>query len=226
MRAWWLLLGLAACGDALVDADYRGQPIFKLEGQITARRALPEEQLDASFVVSVFWAPTSGGRVLGLVEQDSLTTSVRFPATFELRVFEPPSDEHFGSARAAWVVGLVLVYIDADGDRRFTAGVDDVVGGSGSRGLVYARSPVAAPASPTQSRLEVGFGVVDLPLDGGCDALASRRGETMEPLERKVCNGGCPEGLVCDQRERVCRPDETFVLFIDTAFAPLAAVCR
>src|SRR5262245_48048293 len=118
MRRAMVVLGLAlsACGDPLVSGDYRGEPIFKLEGQIATIAVLPSELRDADFSISLFWSPlrdpTAPDPVL--IEQRSVTTTVRFPSTFELRVFQPPAEEHFASSDSAWVAGLLLVYVDSD----------------------------------------------------------------------------------------------------------------
>lgn len=216
---------LFGCGDPLVDAGYRGVPLLEIDGQVTTLRKLPDAILDATLGVSVFWAPTRGGRVLRVVEQDSITTSVRFPSAYALRVFEPPGDEHFGSAEAAWVVGIVLVYIDEDADGRFDPGVDDIVGGS-TRGLLYARSSVPPEASPSGFAIEPGFAVTELPLRGACDALGTRRMGTMPSTAMRPACGRCPPGFVCEPRGGGCVVAESFDLIVDLAFAPLAAICR
>ncbi len=222
------LLSLASCGDPLADAAYRGTPIFKLEGQITTVDLLPPELLDATFGVSIFWAPEGDLTDPRLVEQPSVTTDVRFPSTFELRVFEPPNDLHFGSATAAWVVGLVLAYVDQDADGVYAEGAaDELIGGSLRRGILYARTELESSQSPNLQVVRQGFSVVDLPLRTTCAALPrpqlmGRRGGGFS----FTCDQECPAGFVCDARERVCRPDETFNLLITPTFDLRSVICR
>ena len=56
MRALVVSIALLplACGDALVSGEYRGEPIFKLEGQITTISVLPETLRDAELSISLF----------------------------------------------------------------------------------------------------------------------------------------------------------------------------
>lgn len=230
-RLFALLLVLTAgCGDPLTDAAYRGAPILKLDGQITTRGLLSADLLDSDFAVSLFWAPDNSAPKL--VEQSSVTTDVRFPSAFELRVFEPPTDTHFGDADAAWVVGLVLVYSDANVDARYEPNSDDeFVGGSLFRGLVYARSDIEASDAPHGQALSAGFNVVDLPFARECKSL-KRRSPGGGPSQNgfnpmvQACAEGCRPGFVCDEREGVCAPDETFNLLIDPEFALAHAICR
>ena len=223
-----LLALVPACGDSLTTADYRGAPIFKLEGQVTTRITLTEDLRNADFAVSLFWAPDGDLSAPTLVEQSSVTTNVRFPATFELRVFEPPGDEHLGSAETPWGVGLVLVYIDGDGDDRYTLdSPDELVGGSVSRGFVFARTDLSPDASPTGEALSAGFSVISLPLGAACSTLPrspfSGRTRGSNAIS---CSSGCRPGFVCDDEDQVCIPDETFNLVIVPDFALTSVICR
>ena len=220
------LLMLVACGDALTDARYRGAPIFKIEGQITTRNPLPEELLDANFAVSMFWTPNEDLGQPMLLEQPSVTTDVRFPSTFELRVFEPPTDEHLGSDVAPWGVGLVLVYVDADNNGRLAPFSDDLlIGGSIARGLIYARTALEPIDSPTGEALPAGFSVVDLPLNGSCESLPRKPVYGRFFAAGRGCSG-CPGGFVCDASERVCVPDESFNLVILPDFGLASVICE
>ena len=218
----------SACGDSLTDSTYRGAPIFKLEGQITNASPLPPDLVDEAFGVSIFWAPRTTFPDPDLVEQSSVTTAVSFPSNVELRVFEPPNDEHFGSSTAGWVVGLVLVYVDADVDGAFDERAGDrLVGGSISRGIVYARTALGAGQSPNGVALDEGFATTSLPLDQSCGALpfspvsGSRQGGPPGS-----CRNGCGPFFTCDDREFVCVPVEAFVLSISSNFSLRSAICR
>lgn len=223
-----ILLG-ASCGEPLVGAEYRGSPIFKLSGQVLARRALPDELLEETFIVSIFWA--RGGLVIrpDLSEQRSVTTQVSFPATFELRVFEPPTDDLFGSADESWIVGLALVYVDTDRDGRFSSGTDTLIGGSTNRGLLFARAQTDAENSPTGAALEAGFSLLDLPVEASCGDVPLARGVSPPEGLRNFagsCTSGCRPGFVCDVADGTCAVAETFTLFVDTGFTLAALLCR
>jgi xanthosine utilization system XapX-like protein len=228
------LVALTGCGDALVGGSYRGEPLFKVEGQIASIGVLPEALREADFAISVFWSPFEApmSRMPRFVEQSSVTTSVRFPSSFELRVFEPPGEAHFASADDAWVPGLLLVYADLDGDRSFRPEAGDVlVGGGLAQGLLYARLDVPAAESPTREALSAGFSVVDLPLGReACAAPPMRRGDDprrMEPGSSFCGDGrGCGPGTVCDPEDRICVPDTQLQLQIVPEFRLQQPFCR
>ena len=123
-RAVLLPLILAACGDPLVDADYRGQPLFAFKGQAFSFNDV--RVTDAPIRVSLFWSP--GGRTDappgGLVEQTPASGAVSFPAAFTVRIFQPPAAELLVGDPGAYGVAAVLVYQDNDGDGTLTPGAD------------------------------------------------------------------------------------------------------
>ncbi len=226
----WLAAALSACGDPLADTSYRGEPLFKLDGQISTVETLSSELREANFAVSMFWSPNDPIETTTLIEQPSVTTTVRFPSTFTLRVFEPPAAEHFSSSDAQTAFGLVLVYVDADNDQHFDASAGDkLVGGSTDRGLVYALSDVAAEDSPSGEALVAGFNVVDLPLQEQSCAMMmwmmGMRGGGDGP--EFGCGGerGCPPGTTCDPSEMICASSEVFELVIRTRFELQHAFC-
>lgn len=226
MRGAWAIACSAAfvgCGDALVSGDYRGEPIFKVEGQITAITPLQGALADADLSISLFWSPLKDPTAPNqeLFEQKSVSTTVRFPATFQLRVFEPPGDDYFASADASWVAGLLLVYVDSDADGLFD-GSEPLVGGMRGRGLLYARTALAGADSPTGVPLAAGFNVIDLPFtqvtceQGG---QMDHRGGGGGPMSFGcAADRPCREGLVCDLTDRTCRPSETLQLTIEPNF--------
>ena len=218
---------LGGCDDPLAAADYRGAPIFKVDGQVLARAPLPRRLADADFRVSIFWAPSDERADPKPVEQPSITANLRFPSFFELRVFEPPTDAHLGSPEDAWGIGLVLIYadIDGDGDYRRRAG-DEFVGGNVARGLIYARTELDAADSPNGEALPAGFSLVDLPLNEPCDRLPIKLAAGQSPRRpRPSCGGGCQPGFRCDRGEDVCIPDEVFNLETKGDFKLSQTIC-
>jgi hypothetical protein len=220
-----------ACGDPLAGTDYRGEALFKLEGQVLTVNTLPEPLRDAEFAVSMFWSPNEPLETRTLVEQPSVTTTVRFPSTFTLRVFEAPAEQHFPSADATTAFGLVLVYVDMNHDRRydFSSG-DRLLGGSLNRGLLYAKSDVAAESSPSGEALSAGFNVVMLPLESTtCMGMPPPMGAPNFDGPRFGCGEGrppCPPGTTCDFMDGVCAASDVFELVIVPGFGLDHAFCR
>jgi hypothetical protein len=165
------LLGLGlACGDPLVSDGYRGEPLFRFRGRVESYESLGTET--PILRVSLFWSPRGLTQVPAreLREQPSTSVSVSFPATFEVRVFQPPEAEDLvevAPGEPRWGLALVLVYRDLDGDGRFTPDhvPSELMGGAADRALVYAPEALAGERSPTGQPLPRGFTLVSLPID-------------------------------------------------------------
>ncbi len=184
-----LWLALAACGDELADADYRGEPLFVIQGPVAFPDGLDflqvascEEQTHDCFIseeescadegcfepcdeiwesciaeldggpevdslegvslrLGLFWSRAGVGGGAG-DEGDRVEQTAHiepgFPARYELALHAPPPDAVVKSTRAGrYAIGLVLVYIDADFDERFTPGRDQIAGGAPERAILY-----------------------------------------------------------------------------------------
>lgn len=146
-----LPVGLATCGDPLVDGAYRGQALFTLEGWVrldSESTSLPLESMSAATTsttgplrVSLFWAPAKGSglHLDGAVEQDVATDGL-FPARFRLALFEPPEDDlvqAVGDGTGDLAASVLLAYLDADRDGSWDRGVEAVVGGAPQTLIVY-----------------------------------------------------------------------------------------
>jgi len=171
------LLALGACGDALTPEGYRGEELFSVKGQVVQFQNL--QPGSAALRIGVFWVPD--GRVEAvdldmLVEQRSASVEVAFPATFDVRIFQPPSPEML-VASGEYGIGLLLVYEDRDGNGRFTPGLtpSELVGGSDDTAVIYAPRALDAARSPTWRALEPGFQRSNVgllcfgPIDQTCD---------------------------------------------------------
>jgi hypothetical protein len=118
---------LAACGEPLVGADYQGEPLMVLSGQVLMEDALPVPQGEVR--VAVFWS--SQGEH-GHQHQQQTQVSTSFPSRYTLTLFTPPPDEvlyqppHTPSPVA---IGLPMLYDDADFSGSFDGG-EEVLGGS------------------------------------------------------------------------------------------------
>lgn len=175
----------AACGDALVDGGYRGEPLFTADGRVEVlldedliegcyaenrsceddRDALCDDALrqclsDVSGVsrpwedhperlrLALFWtrdgldanlsANLNASPNAGFIEQAGQTVG-RFPGLFSLSVYRPPSEETLRAASGGgrYGVAVVALYLDDDGDARWIAGRDRLVGGTQRQMLIY-----------------------------------------------------------------------------------------
>lgn len=155
---------LAACGDALVERGYRGEPLHTFQGQVTT--VVGDGTFERPLRAAVFWSP-SGQTVLDdrLVEQSAIAVSVRFPATFEINVFEPPASVPWDDPAAPFRVGVVLLYEDVNGDGHYQP--SERRGGARNQALLFVPSPLDAAASPTGVALSAGFHDERLPMPCG-----------------------------------------------------------
>src|SRR5688572_717757 len=102
-----LLLLLVACGDPIVSADYRGEPIFRLTGEIESvgRGSITLADGEQA-LVSMFWNTNLSQTPPPLVAQDSVSAAVAFPSSFEVRIFDPPGEAHLVASDGRFGVGL------------------------------------------------------------------------------------------------------------------------
>ena len=228
----------AGCGDPMVGTDYRGEPMFAVDGRIASVKALPDELQDEQFLISVFWArdATTGGAPPELRQQPSVSARVGFPATFELVVFEPPQDTHFTSDELVYALGIVLVYADLDGDGILEiSNGDRIVGGNLDSALLYASSDLTAADSPTGDALSTGFSLVELPVpcqDGammpGPPEGGRGGGGGSGPPPRDRCSEQQPchqPGTACDVERGICKTDEPMLLTVDPDHQYLRPLC-
>jgi hypothetical protein len=173
-----LMVAISACGDALVTKDYRGDPIFTIEGRVTDIRYEfePGEQLQAS----IFWSLEGDTTVdpALLVEQTAVAVRVTFPSAFRINIFDTPDPVLVSSGRDYWL-GEIMVYEDEDGNGRFSPG--ELRGGASYSALLYATRDLAREESPTGQALPAGFTIVNLPLP--CEAV--------EPIDPAPGGGEC-----------------------------------
>lgn len=88
---------LAACGDPLVTASYRGDPIFSVRGSVT--QGVLEAPPAASQEVGVLWLNLLDDNSSVLVEATPAdVVGNQFPAGFDVSVLQPPSDRMLGTS--------------------------------------------------------------------------------------------------------------------------------
>jgi len=126
------LLWLAACGP-LADADYPGEVLFTLRGNVLTSEG--QDYRDESLRVSLFWV--SGDDA---VEEQAVGMTTAFPARYTLELYAYPPTEALGAA--GWqdrdvAVGMPLLYLDETNDGRWDPH-EPIVGGSPEEVVLYA----------------------------------------------------------------------------------------
>jgi hypothetical protein len=221
---------LAGCGDPMVSADYRGEPIFLLTGEVeSVGPGSVQLAPDETALVSMFWNTNLSRRSQRLLPQDSVSAAVQFPSTFEVRFFDPPETKHLVADDGRYGVGLLLAFVDADGDRTFDAG-ERLIGGSLDVAIIWASETIPATESPFARELPSGFSLIDRPF-ASCMRRPPRDGREprIEDGQRGpscASDATCPDGLVCQPTFRVCVPKETLKLVIAADFDLSRAACR
>jgi hypothetical protein len=112
-------LGISACG-SLHDADYQGDPQYRVDGSINDLSPTVSGQTS---YVTLLWGPFLFGTAspAGVADVDP----VQFPAPFALTVYDVPGGDNAIFVRpedeSAWyAIGDILVFEDVDGDVQFT----------------------------------------------------------------------------------------------------------
>jgi hypothetical protein len=129
-------LDLAMCEARVFEcyADCETEECPACEADFDACAANPPPRQLAPFRLGIFWAQGTGAPV---VQQFGLTVS-DFPAQYAVTIYAPPPEGVLQPAEEGrFALGLLIVYLDQNGDGRFNQGSDPVVGGADGRAVVY-----------------------------------------------------------------------------------------
>jgi hypothetical protein len=131
-----------ACGDPLVGGDYRGEPLIVISGEVLSEAPLGEQAETAA--VALIWESGPNQRPLA---HQSVSIETDFPSSYTLSVYQPPPEDlldqsPFGDG-AVVVVGLIVLYEDADQDRVYSAGSEEVLGAAARSALIWVEEPPA-----------------------------------------------------------------------------------
>jgi hypothetical protein len=211
----------AACGDPVTGSDYRGEPILRLTGRIDSVGPGIEIRDGEEALVSMFWKTDLSTTATSLRAQDSVSTAIEFPSSFEIRIFEPPTGEDLVQSDGRFGLGLLLVYLDRDGDRAFDR-EEPLIGGNLAKAIAWASEPVSADESPFSLAIPEGFSLVSQPFVT-CTSQPPPGGMNRGPLEGShvsTCfsDDMCPPEFACDHMFSVCVPRDTFRLVIGGEF--------
>ncbi len=143
--AIFVVLGVASCGDPLVDGAYRGEVLLEIDGSILSDYTPEELGLTSGELrVTLDWSNYDESSAPRSHAAD-FTTTTRFPARYALRVYQPPPDDAFFAA--PWpeggriAVATPLLYLDVDGNERWDPKSERVVGGAHDIVIMYVRKP-------------------------------------------------------------------------------------
>lgn len=200
--------GLGACGDALVEQGFRGEPRLTFTGQIATANG--DTTTAGPLRAALFWSQR-GTTALDatLVEQPAVSVAVQFPGTFEINVFDPPPDVAWTSPTAGYRVALVLIYEDVDADGRLTfdgTETTELRGGAQNQAVLWAERSLGSAESPTGNALLPGYHAVHLPMPCAVIAPPTRGADCGVPL-----GAACTDDTNCGTGGRCLTQDaQTF----------------
>ncbi|MEN0064258.1 MAG: hypothetical protein AAGA48_19055 [Myxococcota bacterium] len=178
MAGWLWGMG---CGP-LHEADYVGESLFTLEGQVRSTGemewVLGPASADLPITVGLFWAR----RGLPSIQQD-VRVSTRFPAHYELELLLPPPEDAL--LDVAWApkgpvaIGLPLLYLDEDGDGWLSED-EPLVGNAAGIHVLYAEAEGLVGSSYRPVPIHEGFQRVGAG-DTACEVDGIPRGLSLVP---------------------------------------------
>jgi len=138
-----LCIAVSGCGDPLRGVEYQGTPMLTVEGQVVIMQSMID--LQGEVRVALYW---SSVQEHGQQHQQEVTIDTNFPARYQLTLFTPPPDEVIrenGRMPLPVAIGVPLLYEDQDGDGKFDADSDLVLGGAHSALVIYMDGEPPAP---------------------------------------------------------------------------------
>jgi len=127
-------LALATGCGPLADGSYPGEVLFTLSGNVMTGDGL--DYFEEDLRVSVFWAGDEQ-----TTEERNVVLSTSFPARYELEIYAYPPDSAMIEApwsQGQYAVGMPLLYLDRDGDGRWSGEEEPLVGGADEEVVLFA----------------------------------------------------------------------------------------
>ncbi|TPV96853.1 MAG: hypothetical protein B7733_02535 [Myxococcales bacterium FL481] len=158
-----------SCGAGIVDESYRGEPMLRIRGNVSIDDSFVDiERIEREALrIALFWAKRSGDvEDDRFVLEDQVVTEGTFPASFQMRIFTPPPAAALGpvvdgegTGQGQIAVGVVLIYVDANRNRRWDREWETLVGGSVD-GRMITYSPSGAASQALEWSVPAGFSVM------------------------------------------------------------------
>ena len=186
-------VGVSACGH-LNDADYQGDPRYRVEGSILG---LADTIAGGDSYVTVVWGLQGygPGRPDGRADVDPIV----FPAPFTLTLYDAPTVDDLPDlfdpddpASGWYTLGHIMVFEDIDRDGQYTPDGPDRSRGDAAIHIVYAhgvddgvRAHLQADPYPPFTNPEAlvdGFQLAGFDLDAGRTLLPATAEVTIEPV--------------------------------------------
>lgn len=162
-----LTIVLAACGDPLFDDQYRGTPLFHIDGKVDSAEGATSDVTDLR--LALFFNP----RTLDSTRPDewvelsaSATTITQIPSPYTMNIFALPSEalliHNPDGTAAGYGVARILAYRDRSHNGRRDP--DEPVAAIENPGAhLYVPTPLAAGAGPVSTAFAAGLHSLMLP---------------------------------------------------------------
>ena len=151
---------LCACGDPLIDGNYRGEPLFTIRGTITVGEDAGAFA-SASTRVAVLWI---GARQQELFGQGVSESS--FPAQYELTIYTEPEEsaqQVIPRAQQTYALARIVLYQDVNANEQLDLG-ERLIGGSDDKLIAF--FPESGTAEAVGGPFDQGFSAMGfLPCD-------------------------------------------------------------
>lgn len=170
-----LLAAAGGCGDALIDREYRGIPIWQIVGSVSTTDSGPSGA--PPHRLAMFYSPDAltqsasseeavRAALSQLVEDTGTTITLQPGVGYVLNLYEPPAPalraRSESGGDAGFAVGRIMAYTDENRDGRRQA-EEPFIGVEPTSAYLHVPAPLSAAQSPTRNPLGAGFFQVNLP---------------------------------------------------------------
>ena len=140
------IVGLAGCGEPLVDGEYPGEAILQVVSSVEIIELEEIADAEGDLRVAMFWRsePSADQRVTEIPEQQVLIS--KLPGYYGFNLYAtPPEEVMVDGFGGRYAVGSLMLYVDDDEDGSFEPGEDWLVGGVANRVYLFSRERLSIP---------------------------------------------------------------------------------
>ncbi len=128
-----LMLALAGCG-SLAGKDYKGEPLFQIEGVVQSDAAM---QLRGEVGVALLWANDTAVEL----STQAVVVETQFPARYTLKIYQAPPEASKLRVAGGQVleasVGQILLFEDLDGSGTWDTETEPLIGGAYNAAVLF-----------------------------------------------------------------------------------------